>query len=339
MTMYTSDSVSGQPSPSDIFKYESDSSYTRELRTFGSGTKADLEIGSSNARANFTAVESGTDGNGTTIAVINQGNGYVKTINAVVDNANGTLSDGTYTNGGVGYASTTGGNGTGATYNVVIASLTPTLVLNVAGSGYVATDTVVVAESTDFSTVAIGNLASTVATIGEDGLTDTTLTISVTYGITATNKVNVVVYPAIDANGAIESTAAQVVTAVNADPVAKLYMLANLENGTGASDIAAIAQSALTGGVAGGIHNAGEVVSTNSVTTLTGQYVVGGSNGTGTIIGILYDAVDTTETEKEGVVVVRGPATVEYDNLTLPATAVEATVKTALSALDIETTI
>ena len=102
----------------------------------------------------------------TIICAYNQGG--VTGIGATTDNTNGTLSDGTYTNGGAGYASTTGGSGTGATFNVSIASGTPTLVLNKKGSGYAASDTIVVAESTDFSTLATGTLDSTVSTVTDN---------------------------------------------------------------------------------------------------------------------------------------------------------------------------
>jgi len=238
--MYSSGAVYGQPVPSDFLKYEADASFTRELLTFGSGTAASKELGSADARVTFTAVESGTAGNGITIAIVDP------------------------------------------------------------------------AEN------------------------DYTMTVSVTYGTTPTDQINVIVYPSTNGSGTITSTANNVRDAVNADPVAKLHMVSSIENGAGTSAVVAAAQTALTGGTAGAIHNAGEVVSTNSVTGMTGQYVVGGSNGTGTIVGILYDAVDTTETEKEGVVIVRGPATVYYDNLTLPSNAVKATVQTALLALDIK---
>ena len=97
-----------------------------------------------------------------------RGTGWVTAIGATVDNTNGTLSDGTYTNGGAGYASTTDGSGTGATYNVTITGSTPTLVLNAVGSGYTATDTIVVAESVDFSTLATGTLDSTVSTVSDN---------------------------------------------------------------------------------------------------------------------------------------------------------------------------
>jgi hypothetical protein len=98
--------------------------------------------------------------------ICTQDTGYVTAIGATTDNTNGTLVDGTYTNGGAGYASTTSGSGSGATFNVTIASGTPTLVLNSIGKGYSASDTIVVAESTDFSDLNTGTLDSTVSTVG-----------------------------------------------------------------------------------------------------------------------------------------------------------------------------
>lgn len=165
-----------------------------------------------------------------------------------------------------------------------------------------------------------------------------TLRVEVTYSEdpTATNQINVVVYPGTDGTGTIDSITTAVRDAINADTVAKLHVTASIENGSGASVIATVAETNLTGGAAGGVHKIGEVVSTNSVTGMTGQYVVGGANGTGTIIGILYNAIDTTETEQEGLVVVNGEATVLYKNLILPSNAVEATVKAALWALGIK---
>lgn len=89
-------------------------------------------------------------------------------IGVITNNTNGTLSDGTYTNGGSGYTST-GGSGVGATFNVIISGTgtAVSLVINQAGSGYAETDSISVAESTDFSTVATGNINTTVTNNGD----------------------------------------------------------------------------------------------------------------------------------------------------------------------------
>lgn len=94
--------------------------------------------------------------------------GWITAIGSTTDNTNGTLSDGTWTNGGAGYASTSDGSGTGATFDVSITGGVPTLVLNSEGTGYAGSDTIVVAESTDFSTVDTGTLNSSVSTVSDN---------------------------------------------------------------------------------------------------------------------------------------------------------------------------
>lgn len=242
MALYNSGMVQGTPSVADVFKFETDTSYTRELKTFGSGTAGSYEFGLTDARFLITANESGTAGNKITFAVV------------------------------------------------------------------------------------------------DPAAASSPLTITTTYATDPDDpdQINIVVYPATNGSSVITSTANAVIAAVNADSIAKLYVTASRPNGAGTSAVVAVAATNLAGGTAGTIHYVGEVVSTNSSTGMTGQYVVGGSNGTATIIGVLATQVDTTTNEQEGVVVVRGPATVYYDNLTLPSNAVEATVKAALLTLNIK---
>lgn len=95
--------------------------------------------------------------------------GSITAIGATTNNTNGTLSaDATYTNGGAGFASTTNGLGTGATFNVVITGGVPSLVLNKAGIKYSPADTIVVAENIAFSTLATGTLNAAVSTISNN---------------------------------------------------------------------------------------------------------------------------------------------------------------------------
>jgi hypothetical protein len=242
MALYDSGKVAGLPSPSDVFKYLPDVTYSGDEKTFGSGASASFEFGLTDARFLITANESGTAGNAITFAVVNP------------------------------------------------------------------------AEN------------------------DYPLTVFTTYAteISDTDQINFVVKPATNGSGVITSTANDVIAAVNADAVAKLYVTATRPNGAGTLAVVAVASTNLAGGTAGGIHYAGEVTSTNSVTGMTGQYVVGGANGTGTINGVLYDSIDATQSEKTGLVIGRGDCTVLYENLILPSNAVEATVKAALLALGIK---
>lgn len=110
--------------------------------------------------------------------------GIPATLAATVDNANGVLVEGTYDNTGLGYATTSGGSGTGCTVAVTIdALLVPTLSIVTAGTGYVATDTIVLVENVDFSSLGTGSLDTTVATIVGQAAT-TTVTVGGTGWIT-----------------------------------------------------------------------------------------------------------------------------------------------------------
>lgn len=91
----------------------------------------------------------------------------VETAGAVTLTSTGTLSDGVYDNGGLGYPTTTDGSGLGATVEVTISGTGTVAVFAIinGGTGYVVSDTLVVDEHLDFSDQNTGTLDSDVNTI------------------------------------------------------------------------------------------------------------------------------------------------------------------------------
>ena len=70
--------------------------------------------------------------------------------------------------------------------------------------------------------------------------------------------------------------------------------------------------------------------------TTGGKYTVltpGASNGSQNAAGILWGAVDATDADAPGVVLVRGPALVNRHEITWPEAATEAQITTATTAL------
>jgi len=70
--------------------------------------------------------------------------------------------------------------------------------------------------------------------------------------------------------------------------------------------------------------------------TTGGKYTVltpGATNGSQNAAGILWDAVDATDADAPGVVILRGPAIVNRHEISFPEGATEAQITTATTAL------